>query len=309
MKNRTAVIALGGNAILQPRQRGSFTEQRANIRLACAQIAGVIAAGWRVVVTHGNGPQVGNILLQNEEARAIVPPAPLDVCGAQTQGMLGYLLQQELQRVTGLPAVSLVTQVLVDQQDPAFASPTKPVGPFYTDAQARLLMAQQQGWAMQEDAGRGWRRLVPSPRPLRVVEAGAVQALMEAGFLVIASGGGGVPVCETPEGLAGVEAVIDKDLAATVLGAGVGASLLLILTDVPRACLNYGRPDQQPLGAMTVAEAERYLGEGHFKAGSMQAKVEGAARFVAGGGDRAVIAALGEAVAALRGDAGTHVVP
>jgi carbamate kinase len=308
MTNKTAVIALGGNAVLQPRQRGTFAEQRANIRTACAQIAGVIEAGWRVVLTHGNGPQVGNLLLQNEEARRIVPPSPLDVCGAQTQGMLGYLLQQELHLATGRCAVSLVTQVVVDPQDPGFLRPAKPVGPFYTNAQALQIMGNQ-GWAMREDAGRGWRHVVPSPRPRRVVEAEAIRALVAAGHLVIACGGGGVPVQETPRGLEGIEAVVDKDLCAAVLAREVGASLLLILTDVEQACLRYGLPDQQPLERVTAVEAERYLAEGHFHTGSMRAKVEGAVRFLRAGGERAVITSLASAAAAAHGEAGTQILP
>lgn len=306
---QTVVIALGGNAILQPRQRGTPQEQIANIRTACQAIARVAAGGWSVVLTHGNGPQVGNILLQNEEARHVVPPMPLDLCGAQTQGMIGYLFQQELQRATGRPAVSLVTQVVVDGGDPAFASPTKPVGPFYTPAQAQELI-RTRSWQMKEDAGRGWRRVVPSPQPLRVVEAEAIRALVAAGALVIASGGGGVPVvAEGPGQLRGVEAVIDKDLAATVLAAEVGADLLVILTDVAQVFINFGRPDQQPLTQVTALELERHLADGQFRAGSMQPKVEAAVRFVrSGSGRRAVIASLADAAEAVAGRAGTQVV-
>ncbi|HWI61563.1 MAG TPA: carbamate kinase, partial [Symbiobacteriaceae bacterium] len=188
---KTVVIALGGNAILQPGQRGTIAEQRENIATACAEIARVLDGGHRVILTHGNGPQVGNILIQNEEARAVAPPAPLDVCGAQSQGMIGYLFQQELQRQTGQPAVSLVTQVVVDPADPAFQSPSKPVGPFYAPDMA-LRKQTEQGWAMKEDAGRGWRRVVPSPQPRRVVEAETIRRLVADGALVVACGGGGV---------------------------------------------------------------------------------------------------------------------
>lgn len=302
---RTAVIALGGNAILQPKQRGTLPEQQANIRAACEQIARVVADGWQVVLTHGNGPQVGNILIQNEEARFVVPAMPLDVCGAQSAGMIGYLFQQELQRQTGRPAVSLVTQVVVDPQDSAFDNPTKPVGPFYTPDKARQMM-HKQGWVMKEDAGRGWRRVVPSPQPVRVVEVESIRRLVESGFLVIACGGGGVPVVETLQGLQGVEAVIDKDLAAQQLAAELGADLLVILTDVPRVYINFGLPTQQALTAVTAAEAEQYLTEGHFRAGSMKAKVEGALRFVQTSGGRAVIASLTQAADAVAGHAGTQ---
>lgn len=305
---RTAVIALGGNAILQPGQRGTLAEQQANIRAASVQIARLILDGYRVVLTHGNGPQVGNILIQNEEARFVVPPMPLDVCGAQSEGMIGYLFQQELQKLTGRAAVSLVTQVVVDAADPAFTHPTKPVGPFYTPDKAHQMMATQ-GWIMKEDAGRGWRRVVPSPQPKRVVEVDAIRRLVDADVLVIACGGGGVPVMETPEGLVGVEAVIDKDLAAQKLAREMGADLLVILTDVPRVCINFGLPNQQALSQVTVSEAERYLDEGHFKPGSMKTKVQGAIRFLREGGERAVIASLAEAVSAVQGQAGTQLLP
>jgi len=305
--SKTAVIALGGNAILRPGQRGTLAEQQANIAAASVQIARVIASGYRVVLTHGNGPQVGNILIQNEEARFVVPPMPLDVCGAQSAGMIGYLFQQELQRQTGQTAVSLVTQVVVDSADPAFADPSKPVGPFYTPAKANQLIASQ-GWIMKEDAGRGWRRVVPSPQPKRVVEVQAIKELVTAGKLVVACGGGGVPVVETANGLVGVEAVIDKDLAAQKLAIEMQAELLVILTDVPRVYINFGLSNQKALERVSVEEGLRYLAEGHFKAGSMKTKVEGALGFVQAGGERAIIAELGQAEAAVRGKAGTQFV-
>jgi carbamate kinase len=301
------VIALGGNAILRPGQRGTLAEQQANIAAASVQIARVIALGYRVVLTHGNGPQVGNILIQNEEARLVVPPMPLDVCGAQSGGMIGYLFQQELQRQTGRPAVSLVTQVVVDPADPAFTDPSKPVGPFYTPAKAQQMVVSH-GWIMKEDAGRGWRRVVPSPLPVRVVELQAIKHLVFGGLLVIACGGGGVPVVETQDGLVGVEAVIDKDLAAQKLAMEMQAELLIILTDVPRVYINYGLPTQRALDWVSMEEGLQYLSEGHFPAGSMKSKVEGVLRFVQAGGERAVIAALGDAEAAVLGTAGTQFV-
>lgn len=304
----TVVIALGGNAILQPGQRGTVAEQRANIATACEEVARVLAGGHRVILTHGNGPQVGNILLQNEEARAVVPPCTLDLCGAQSQGLIGYLFQQELQRRTGRPAVSLVTQVVVDPADPAFTNPTKPVGPFYTP-DAALRLQEERGWAMKEDAGRGWRRVVPSPEPRRVVEVEAIRRLADGGGLVVACGGGGVPVAEDAGTLSGLEAVIDKDLTAAVLARDLGAELLVILTDVDAVALHYGRPAQRPLGAVTVAELERHAADGHFRAGSMRPKVEAAVRFVRGGGTRAAIASLARAAEAVAGGAGTQVTP
>lgn len=305
---KTAVIALGGNAILRPGQRGTVGEQQANIASACGPISEVVRQGYRVVLSHGNGPQVGNILIQNEEARFVVPAMPLDVCGAQSQGMIGYLFQQELQRQTGRAVVSLVTQVVVDPADPAFHDPSKPVGPFYTPDKANQMMTRH-GWTMKEDAGRGWRRVVPSPIPVRVVEAGAIRALVQTGALVIACGGGGVPVMETEDGLRGVEAVIDKDLAAQRLAGEMGADLLVILTDVPRVYINFGMANQMALTQVTVSEAEKYLAEGHFRAGSMRAKVEGALQFLKAGGKRAVIASLDQAADAILGAAGTHFVP
>ena len=309
--SKTAVIALGGNAILQPGQAGTLAEQTANIRAACRQVAQIIRRGYRVVLCHGNGPQVGNILLQNEAASDRVPPMPLDVLGAESQGGIGYLIQRELQRALrderiAISVVSLVTQVVVDRDDPAFRNPTKPVGPFYPEAEARCLLAA--GRPMMEDAGRGWRRVVPSPQPRRIVELPAIRSLTAAGAALIACGGGGIPVVETEEGLAGVEAVIDKDLAAQRLAIDLGASLLLLLTDVPSVYLHYGSEAQQALETVTAAEARRYLEAGHFPAGSMWAKVEGALRFLAAGGERAVITSIDQATAALGGMAGTHFV-
>lgn len=309
--SRIVVIALGGHAILRPGQPGTLAEQTANIRAACRPIAGIIRRGDRVVLTHGNGPQVGNLLLQNEAARDRVPPMPLDVLGAACQGEMGYLFQRELQgelrqQGTGRLVVSLVTQVAVDAHDPAFRQPAKPVGPFYPEEQARALMAAG-GGPFAEDAGRGWRRVVPSPRPQRIVELAAIRSLAESGAVVIACGGGGIPVVEGPEGWQGVEAVIDKDLAAARLAADLGARVLLLLTDVPAVCLRYGQPGQQPLGAVSAEEALRYLAEGHFPAGSMRPKVEAAVQFVSAGGERAIITDLDTALAALEGAAGTQI--
>jgi carbamate kinase len=302
----TIVVALGGNAILQPGQKGRIDEQRENVRVACQSIASLVRAGHRVIVTHGNGPQVGNILLQQEAGSPGIAPLPLDVCGALSQGMLGYLLQQELQRQTGRPVITLVTQVEVDPADPAFTMPTKPVGPFYPIAEAERLMSTR-GWAIREDSGRGWRRVVPSPRPRRVVEAEGIRQLVEIGLLVIACGGGGIPVIEGRTGLQGVEAVIDKDLSAALLATELGADQLLILTAVPQVILHYGRPEAQPLERITVAEAEGYLRAGHFPAGSMGPKVEAAVAFARQTGGEAVIAALDEALAASVGSAGTRI--
>lgn len=308
--HKTVVVALGGNAILRPRQNGTPEQQLANLAAACERVAGLIAAGYRVVLTHGNGPQVGNILIQNEEASTVVPPMPLDVCGAQSQGMIGYWVQQQLGNVLrrqGLerPVVTLVTQVQVDPADPAFARPTKPVGPFYTPDKARRMMTRK-GWQMHEDANRGWRRVVPSPEPVAIVEGEVIRQLVETGCVVICNGGGGVPVAAGAAGqLAGSEAVIDKDLAGQRLATDLGAEAYMMLTDVEHVALNFGRPEQVNLGRITPAEARRYMQAGHFRAGSMAPKVEAAIRFVEKGGEMAVITSLENAAAAISGQVGT----
>lgn len=307
------VVALGGNAILQRGQRGSADEQMENVRATAEQIAKMIEAGYEVIVTHGNGPQVGAILIQNELGVRQVPAMPMDVCGAESQGFIGYLFCQALvnalvaKKITGTSPVCLVTQVLVDGDDPAFLNPTKPVGPFFEEGEARKRMSErQETWV--EDSGRGWRRVVPSPDPKKIVERGAVKALVENGYVVVASGGGGVPVMQSPDGsLSGVEAVIDKDLAAERLAQDVKADVLLILTDVRNVLVNYRQPTERSLGKVAVSDLEKFQMEGHFKAGSMGPKVEAMVRFVKNGGKRAVIARLDEALEALEGNRGTQV--
>jgi carbamate kinase len=309
---KTVVVALGGNAILQPGQVGTFEEQLFNIDGAMRRIAALVEAGWRVVLTHGNGPQVGNLLIQNALAARTVAPMPMDVCGAMSQGEIGYMAAQTLanhlkKRRLEVPVVTLVTQVRVDPRDKAFAAPSKPVGPFYSEAEARKMMLEE-GTAMREDAGRGWRRVVPSPEPREIVELEAVRDLSAAGVLVVCSGGGGVPVVRSRGALSGIDAVIDKDLAAALLATELAADALLILTDVPRAYIGYGTPEQTALGRVTASEMRAYAAEGHFKAGSMGPKVEACLRFVDAGGE-SVIASLTEVVTALAGEAGTHIVP
>jgi carbamate kinase len=310
----TIVIALGGNAILQPGQKGTAAEQAENIRKTCVQIAGMIERGHRVIVTHGNGPQVGNLLIQQEEASAVVPPMPMDVAGAMSQGMLGYWMQNQLtnllhERGISRPVVTLVTQVLVDREDPAFKNPTKPVGPFYTQQRAERHM-QERGWAMKEDAGRGWRHVVASPTPKAIWEKAAIATLVRSGAVVVCAGGGGVPVYLGGDGgLHGCEAVIDKDLAGQRLAADVEADLFCILTDVPKVALNYRQPDQVLLDRVTAGDMRRYLAEGHFKPGSMGPKVEAILRFVEATGKWGVISSLEEAAAAVEGEAGTVITP
>jgi carbamate kinase len=310
---KTVVIALGGNAILQPGQEGRFEEQMANVHATCEQLARMVESGrYKIVVTHGNGPQVGNILLQNETAKAVAAPMPLFVCGAKSQGLIGFMIQQNLgnllaqQGRAGIPVATVVTQVVVDEKDPAFRNPTKPVGPFYGEAEAQSLRSEK-GYDVKEDAGRGWRRVVPSPDPIEIYEKEAIRQLVDARAIVIASGGGGIPVIKDGSILRGVDAVIDKDLAGERLAADVEASIFMILTDVDQVKLNYKTPQETGVDRMTVAEAERYLEQGHFAKGSMEPKVRAAVRFVEGGGERAIITSLHKAVAALDGSAGTTI--
>ncbi|HBK86399.1 MAG TPA: carbamate kinase [Firmicutes bacterium] len=304
------VIALGGNAILQAGQKGTAQEQMANVQLAAEQIAQLVVAGHQVVLTHGNGPQVGNILLQNAAASPAVPAMPLDICGAETQGFIGYLLQQSLSNVLqkqgqSKQVVTVVTQVVVDANDPAFSAPTKPIGPFYSAEQAAEFMAQ--GMALREDKARGgWRRIVASPMPLRICEREAVVSLIDSGAIIIAAGGGGIPVVETAAGLRGVEAVIDKDLAGQRLANDIGADILLILTDVEAVALDWGLPTQRFLHDVSLAEANAYQAEGHFQAGSMGPKVAAACNFLAAGGEMAIITSLQAATQALAGKTGTR---
>ena len=311
---RRLVIALGGNAILRAKELTSYAEQFDNVRRTCAQIAELIVEGHRVVLVHGNGPQVGNLLIQNEAAAAMVPSVPLDVCGAETQGQIGYMIQQALrnelrQRERAQPVASVVTQVLVDADDPAFAMPLKPIGPFLPREIAEQRMHERgETWSLVD--GRGWRKLVPSPQPIGIVEVDAIRALLDAGAVVVACGGGGVPVRRRPDGrLQGVEAVVDKDLAAARLALDVGASTLLILTDVPGVAVDFGKPGQRFLGRMTLTELESLLVQEPFSAGSMGPKVRAAYRFVHDGGARAIICALEAAVAGIAGRSGTQVVP
>ncbi len=305
------VVALGGNAIVKPNQQGTYQEQLEAVQTACAAMAGLVAHGHSLVITHGNGPQVGNILIQQEEARLVVPPMPLDACGAQSQGLIGYMIQRTMDnelRRRGIErrVVSLVTQVLVDPDDPAYGNPTKPIGPYYTPDRAKSLL-ETRGYRMKEDSRRGWRRVVPSPEPLGIVESQAIRLLVEREMIIVALGGGGIPVARRPDGqIEGVEAVVDKDLAAQKLASEVGAWALMILTDVERVALNYGRPDQYDLETITLAEGRRHLAEGHFAAGSMRPKVEACLRFIEAGGPVAMIGPLDRAAQVLHGKAGTR---
>jgi carbamate kinase len=310
--SRRVLIALGGNAIKQPDEWGTYEEQMRNIYNTCRQIAEIARRGYEIVITHGNGPQVGNLAIQQEQAQRLVPPQPLHVLGAMTQGQIGYMIQQALRNILGdeRPIVTVVTQVLVDRDDPDFEDPHKPIGPFYTEEEAKKLEGEK-SWRfrlVRPGAERSWRRVVPSPQPLGIVEGTAIKKMVEAGMIVIASGGGGIPVVEEDGRLEGVDAVIDKDLAGEKLAEEVEAEILLILTDVEGAMLDYGRPRQRLLERITLEEAKRYMAEGHFPPGSMGPKVEACIRFLENGGERAIIASLNQAVEALEGRAGTQVV-
>lgn len=306
------VIALGGNALLKRGQKGTVEEQYENVKKTVPKIADLIQRGYKVVLTHGNGPQVGATLLRHEAAKAIVPPFPLDACGAETQGFIGYMIQQALRnelKTRGIDkfVITVVTRVIVDKHDLAFQNPTKPIGPFYSKDEAAKLKEQKPDLVVKEDAGRGYRRVVPSPDPKIIAERTAIRALVDAGFVVVACGGGGIPIIEEGTQTVGVEAVIDKDLAAQRLGTLIGAHVLIILTDVDAAFLNYGSTKQERIREITSGKLRNHLKEGQFKEGSMAPKVEAAIRFVESGGERAVIADLGSLVEALEGRSGTQV--
>lgn len=307
-------VALGGNALLRRGDKGTAKEQLERSRNTAKRLVRMIEAGDRMLITHGNGPQVGDILVQNEAARDLVPQMPLDVCGAESQGMIGYMLQQALEgelRSGGLkmPVITVLTQVLVDSLDPAFRHPTKPVGPFYTRNESNAL-AKEKGWVMVEDAGRGYRRVVPSPEPKEIVEKDTIERLFKSGALVIAAGGGGIPVVRAKNGrLEGKEAVLNKDRTAALLAATLKTGLLLILTDVNGVYLDYNSPRKQSMKEMDVSSVERYLKEGQFPPGSMGPKMESAVSFLRSGGERAVIASLEQAEEALAGKAGTTIIP
>jgi carbamate kinase len=285
-----ALIALGGNALCAADQKGTYDEQRANARVMSASIAELLDAGWRVVVVHGNGPQVGALGVQQDEAMSLVPPQPLSSLCAMTQGYLGSLIELALRERIGRrqEVLSVVTHVVVHGDDPAFAAPSKPIGPFYSDIEARRFEATRQ-WILGEDAGRGWRRLVPSPEPLAILEADTIRRLVDDGVVVIACGGGGVPIAMSSDGYVGVDAVIDKDLAAQRLASALGVDVLALVTAVPAVHLDHGTPHQRDLHALSVDDALRHLADGQFAAGSMAPKINAAIRFIEEGGRAAAI--------------------
>ena len=306
------VVALGGNALEDKGLPPTAASQLQVAHRTAEYQAELSCAGYELAVVHGNGPQVGRILLASETAAEVTPSMPFDVCGAMSQGYIGYHLQQALtdalrRRSRHIPVVTIVTQMVVDQADPAFQNPTKPIGPFYTQEQAKAL-EQSRGYTMKEDSGRGWRRVVPSPRPRRIVEIGTIKILWDT-TVSIACGGGGIPVIEKEDGcLEGVAAVIDKDLAACELAQEMEADILMILTEVPAVAINFGKPDQTDLGEVTAAELEKYAAAGQFGAGSMLPKVQAAVEFVKSApGRRAIITSLDLGLEALAGKCGTRI--
>ncbi len=286
---KTAVVALGGNALTRAGQTGTYDEQSDNAVTMARAVMGLRRSGWRVVIVHGNGPQVGNLAIQHEEGRRLVPAQPLFSLGAMTQGQIGSLISLALRaEQIDLPVAAVVTHVVVSPDDPAFARPSKPIGPFFTKARASELAAKR-GWTVEDDSGRGFRRRVASPRPVTIVETPAIEALVASGSIVIAAGGGGVPVVSTDTGLRGVEAVIDKDYVAGQLASALGAQALVFVTDVPRLMIDFGDPTERALAEIDVDAAERYQQDGQFPPGSMGPKVNAATRFLRSGGDVAVI--------------------
>jgi carbamate kinase len=317
MEGNLLVIALGGNAIKQAEERGTTEEQFRNVDLTARQIARIAREGYRLVITHGNGPQAGALLIQQEEGEPEIPAQSLAACGAMTQGQIGWMIQNRLAfwlRQEGIhsPVCTVVTQVVVSEQDPDFQDPSKPVGPFYTEKEALRLKADK-GYVIKRvkpTAHKGWRRVVPSPEPQDIVEKDAINALLASGAIVIASGGGGIPVERNGDGsYRGVEAVIDKDRAGFVLAQAVSAQAFLILTDVEKVFLRYGRPDASPLDRMTVAQARDYLAQGHFLAGSMGPKIEAALRFAWWSRREAIVTSLDKALEAILGRTGTRISP
>lgn len=309
----TIIVSIGGNAIIRRADSGTIEEQFENVRAACSYIARMVKGGGAVIITHGNGPIVGNIVIRNEAVRDRIPPMPLYMCDADSEGGIGFMIQQtlhnEIHKVHKIQdVVTVVTQVVVDGSDPAFKTPAKPIGPYYTEEEAERLVAG--GWTMARDAVKGFRRVVASPRPKRIVEAEAIRKICEAGIIVIAAGGGGVPVVEAEDGtLKGVDAVIDKDLATSLLARETGAGLIINLTQVDRVYLNYGKPGQTGLSELTASQARRYLNEGQFPPGSMGPKIDAAIEFLEGGGKEVIITEPELIEDALAGTAGTRIVP
>jgi len=309
---KKAVIAIGGNSILRAEQKGTIQEQFANTIETAEHVADMIMMGYELVITHGNGPQVGNMLLMSEKTEEILYPLLLDICDSNTQGSMGYMIQQTLgnvlkKRKIKKSVVTVVTQVVVDRNDSAFKKPTKPIGSFYSKENAEKYRKEKK-WDIIEDAGRGYRRVVPSPEPLEIVENDIIKKLVDDGVIVIGVGGGGIPVVKEKNFLKGVEAVIDKDLASSLLASNINAELLLISTNVEKVFLNYNKPNQKGIDRMTVKDAKKYLSEGHFPPGSMGPKIEAGIRFLEKGGKEVIITSPECIGDALKNKTGTHII-
>ena len=311
--NKLAVVAVGGNALIRDKDHESIPDQSREAAITTHHIAEMIAAGWNVVITHGTGPQVGFILRRSELALEEVPPVPMDYADADLQGGIGYMFLKALynefrKQKIDRKAVTVITQTLIDRNDPAFADPSKPIGSHMTEETAQRL-ARRQGWIVKEDAGRGWRRVVPSPQPKTIIELAAINLLARSGFVVIACGGGGIPVVQDEEGnLIGVEAVIDKDLASSLLARGIEADLLLVSTGVEKVAINFNKPDRRWLDRMTVAEAKNHYADNQFDRGSMGPKIQAVIEFIEGGGQTGLITNPENIGRALAGETGTFII-
>jgi len=312
MKKKIALIAFGGNAILPENQKGLQSEQMKNAQKAARLMIEVLKKGYELIIVHGNGPQVGNILIQMEESVNKIPPFSLEVCDAMTEGSMGFMLESAIvnelrKNSVDKEVATVITQVIVDKKDPAFENPTKPVGPFYSKYRAQML-AKEKKWTMVEDAGRGYRKVVPSPIPIDVVPKRIIRDLVHSGKIVIAAGGGGIPVIINGRGLfQGVEAVIDKDYAASLIAREVPADLFIILTNVARVCLNYGTPDEKTLKAISIKQARKYLSQGQFPAGSMGPKIKAAIEYIENTGNEVLITSSNYLKAALVNRSGTKI--
>ena len=314
VKSKTAVVALGGNAITRPDIEDTIANQFANTRQSLDGVIGLLRKGFNMLVTHGNGPQVGNALLRIELARGKAPVLPLGVLVADTEGGMGYMIEQSLQnrlQMDGIdrPVVTIISQMLVREDDPAVNNPTKYIGQFYSREQADTYL-QERGWQMKPDGDRGWRRVVPSPMPHKAIAAETIKKLVSEGVVVIAGGGGGIPVFIDKDGnYEGMDAVIDKDLASAVIAREIGAGILCILTSTDKVFINYGRPDEKALGTVTLSEIKKYCKEGHFPPGSMGPKIKAAIKFLEAGGELVTITSFENASHAIEGDAGTRIIP
>ncbi len=310
---KAAVVAFGGNALMGEDGNSTYAEQMVKTDIMCNKLMTLFNMGYRILITHGNGPQVGNFLMQQECLAENVPPMPLDACNAMTQGQIGYMIEQKLKNTftrnnIKKPIIVFITQVVVSKDDPAFNNPTKFIGPFFNKEQSEKF-SREEGWLMREDSGRGFRRIVASPRPIDIIEKEEIADMAHKDFVVIACGGGGIPVIRDEEGcLKGVPAVIDKDFAAEKIGSFIGAELLLLITPVDRVAINFGTPEQKNLSKITLEEAERYFSEGHFAPGSMGPKIEASIQFLRSGGKKAIITSLNCIESAIKGEAGTEII-